>query len=191
MILNIRGTSGSGKSTVVKKLMQELDESNELTKFPIYRLGRKKPVAYHYRIAETRKPFVAIIGHYEGTCGGCDSINTYDECFGRIQKYSDLGYHVIYEGLRQSGDVKQISNISPKENTRILYLNTDIETCINSVIDRRKRKGNEKPFNEKPTIDKYHVMFKSIKRLTENGIICEEVNRENCLDKIKELLCMN
>ena len=83
MIINIRGTSGSGKSTVVYELMEEFGESQ--MKF------KGKTEAH---CIQTKWGKVYAIGRYETACGGCDGVPTQDEVCRLVRKYSKKG-HVI------------------------------------------------------------------------------------------------
>ena len=75
MIINVRGTSGTGKSTVIH---------NILKKYP------HKPVISHggkhmgYKVELTSGKFLYVVGKYETQCGGCDGILPgVCECFGK------------------------------------------------------------------------------------------------------------
>ena len=83
MIVNIRGTSGSGKSTIVVRVCGLYDK-----KTPHFLEGRKNPYYYVFE-KEGHKP-LAILGHYESPCGGCDTIYTgYTDIFNLIKNWLD------------------------------------------------------------------------------------------------------
>ena len=67
MIIQIRGTSGSGKSTAMRRVIDGLEWQSE------YRPGRKKPLYMRSLNAQCR---VVVLGHYDSLCGGCDTIGS-------------------------------------------------------------------------------------------------------------------
>lgn len=74
VIIQVRGTSGSGKTTAVRKVMAELGEWE-----PGFVEGRKRPLFY-------KRERVAVLGHYEVPCGGGDTIGSVPEIFAAIKK---------------------------------------------------------------------------------------------------------
>ena len=86
MIIQIRGTSGSGKTWAMRNTIKELsNDQNPMN--PVYVKGRKKPL--YYSIGN-----YFILGHYESTCGGCDNIGAapqiYDLYETVISKFEDM-----------------------------------------------------------------------------------------------------
>ena len=148
-ILNIRGTSGSGKSMVVRGLMarhtlvQPLGDS-------------KKPDGYE--CAENDRISLFVVGNYESDCGGCDRIRTPEEIAERVRKYAKLG-DVVFEGLLITRTFARYQDLNRelKDHRYIwAFLNTPLETCIQRVKIRRESKGNFKPFNPKNTEDTWN-----------------------------------
>ena len=134
MIINIRGTSGSGKTTVVTRLMEDVLRGKTNIMIP----NRKKPFAYTF--SEPTK--VALMGHYESVCGGCDTINTFDQCYEGIAELDIVNDYVLYEGLRQSSDFKRINDLFERgHEILVVNLKVDLETCLESVQKRREARG--------------------------------------------------
>src|ERR1700739_669664 len=91
-LISIRGTNGSGKSTVVRNILDKFQ------KWPIYGYcGFKSPEAYGLVIPGI-KPSTFILGSYERVTGGVDNIQPYDLILEVLKKYIPEG-HVIFEGL--------------------------------------------------------------------------------------------
>src|SRR5262249_15014544 len=92
MLVNLRGTSGSGKSTVVRKLMAQCMRK------PIYDMfGLRQPEAYKLTLPQP----AFVIGPYTkrpNLCGGCDRILPFALVPQLIEKYAQHG-HVVFEGL--------------------------------------------------------------------------------------------
>lgn len=202
VIINVRGTSGAGKTTLINTIM-----SYYPIKTPHHVAGRKQPLYY---ILEGREghPALALLGHYESPCGGCDTIgkwipdiaepriidgeepNSYHLTFGLVRKLFARGMDVVFEGLLLSGDVRHTrtlheDGLAPK----VVCINIPIETCIDSVIARRLAAGNHKEFNDKNTREKHKLLNTCIKKLTDAGLdVRDRPNREQALADVALLL---
>lgn len=149
MILNIRGTHGSGKSWIVHQLLKQPHEE-------IGGLG--------YWIPEWD---CGIIGRYSNVCGGCDQIKSADEVVERVHKFADLFKHVVFEGILVSHTFKRYSDLATELKDKdfwFLFLDTPLAKCISRVKDRRLAKGNEKPLDPKNIIHDWHCIFEKVKQ---------------------------
>lgn len=145
-LIKIHGTSGAGKTTVVTNLMDMASEITHLN--PV---GSKKPEAYRLKVPGVADP-VYVLGSYENTCGGMDTVSKVEDQIDLIHKYADLG-HVIYEGLLMSTYYGRLGTAVEQYRDRHIFafLDTPIEVCIERVKQRRLAAGNTKPFNENNT----------------------------------------
>jgi len=157
MVINPRGTSGSGKTTVVRGIM-----AKGITT-PLGGTARK-PDAYQvvFPQAPIDSPSLFIIGSYENVCGGCDSISTQDEICDRVRAYSTMG-HVMMEGLLMSHLFSRYAMLDRELFAKGIpfiwaFLDTPLDLCIERVKQRREEKGNFAPLNTKNTEDKWHDM---------------------------------
>src|SRR5882724_1628876 len=87
-ILNLRGTHGSGKTTIVRQLMGRYKAE------PLQGPEDRKPQGYHMK---TTFGDIRVVGSYETACGGCDAIQPYDLIWPRVVNYAEVG-HVVFEG---------------------------------------------------------------------------------------------
>lgn len=164
MIINIRGTSGTGKSTLARQLMA-LYAPNPLR----YRKeGRKQPLGYRFRNSRARETTktglrlehpaqglarrawnqefhrdLAVVGHYETDCGGADTIPDYDELFELVRNGSDAGMDVLFEGLLISGDVRRTTALHQwaqehEDELHVVAIQIPLEECVESVNQRRR-----------------------------------------------------
>ncbi len=183
MIINIRGTSGSGKSTLVRNIV-----GSYTTKTIFREEGRKQPIGYVYS-NDDGAPGLAIIGHYETACGGCDTISKMDHIFDLVRKSHAAGHHVIFEGLLISADVNRTLALHEEElPLRVIALDqVPIEVCLSSVNERRMIRMKEKytPVKEKNTISKFRGVQKSMGRLMAAGVTVHSCSRVTALDCIK------
>lgn len=204
-IINIRGTSGSGKSTVARQLMA-LYEPNPLR----YREpGRKQPLGYRYKHpgpvlcwAEdpARYRDLAVVGHYETDCGGADTIPDYDKLMKLVMAGMDAGMDVLFEGLLFSGDVKHTAELreyAEKQGTmlHVVAMQMDLDLCVESINIRRNAKAQrlgrpaKPPVNPKNTIAKHRGLTLACKRLEEAGVtVHRPIGREATFDLCKQLL---
>lgn len=157
MIISLRGTHGSGKSTVVRTILE---------RYPHVPLGTgKKPDGYRVSILFLRQPLF-IVGPYLTACGGCDAIQPYDLIWPRIDSWSQQG-HVLFEGALVSSSYGNIGRASEKFGDHVIFafLDTPLEECIRRIKARRESRGSTKEFNPKNTISKYNSVKGSIDRI--------------------------
>lgn len=170
MIVQIRGTSGSGKSTAVRRIMNNFKtwESQFIS-------GRKKPL--YYRNGRG----LIVLGHYESPCGGCDTIGSaaavYDLITNLLNRFQE-NTTILCEGLLLSEDVKWSSQLP---DLRILYLTTPIDTCLNQIQQRRSEAGNNKPLNTSNTTNRVAVIERSRIKLSERGILCRRCTSDQAV----------
>lgn len=160
MIIQIRGTSGSGKTWVMNQFMYWYQWDSRLV------AGRKKPLFYE---TEIQGKAVAVLGHYESACGGCDNIGSAAAVYDLIQKIQQEFDVIVCEGLLLSEDVKWTCQM---QDVKVLFLSTGIETCISQVKSRRLEAGNAKPLNEFNTRNRVEVIERARTRLVEAGVHC-------------------
>lgn len=164
MIINLRGTNGSGKSTVVTRIMEKYGVS-----VPIFINGRKRPLGYIVspRGSLGQFPSLYIPGHYETVCGGCDTLKTVDQVYNLVNKASSQGLHVLYEGIMVGDDVKRAVTLSKITELHVILLITPI-----AHLD------NFEPSDPKNTIN----------RLQSAGVKVHRLDRESAFLKCRELL---
>lgn len=134
MIIQIRGTSGSGKTWIVNRLMRCYEFK------PI--VSKSKEIKGYY----CKDLNLFIVGKYTVACGGCDTIKSQDEVCKRIHKAAKNGWNVLFEGLicshiaaRYAGLHKQYSEQGIP--VRFIFLDTPLEECRKNINTRRAKKG--------------------------------------------------
>lgn len=168
MIFNIRGTSGSGKSYLVRKIMDLYSQ-----KEPHFIEGRKRPMYYTLKPGALQDPKeeLVVMGHYETACGGCDTIKLMDDVDRYVRELSAKGYHVIFEGVIFSTEYprthRMILDGLPIE---IINLVTPIEECLAGVNSRRLEKNPEaQPVDPGNTTRRVGIINRCNDRLVESG----------------------
>lgn len=195
MIIQVRGTSGTGKSTVVRQVMASFGplhskpgtKSIETWK-PSYIGTRKRPMCYtHYR-----RPIV-VMGHYERGGGGCDTFKNVEYVFDLTVGLLTDDLHapvIIMEGLLLSEDSKWTFRLHQQTPVVVFYLMTDMDTCLARLHKRRENPVRKitKPLNENKHVIRHSVIERSRLKLMDAGITCHRVADWQCAKAILKLL---
>lgn len=189
MIIQIRGTSGSGKTYVMREVMRFIAPSDRWSK--VHVAGRKQPLYYRWPLeVADGYPTVSVLGHYETACGGCDNIGSakaVTELLTSLEEATTSPQHILCEGLLLSEDTKWTVTLS-KELLRVLFLNTDLETCLQQVRNRRVEAGNEKPLNPENTANRVAVIERARLKLIEAGVTCRRASARQAPDVVLDWL---
>lgn len=159
MHIQIRGTSGSGKSTIIRHIIDWIDPSNLK---PHY---RDRSIPYYYSWGKIR-----IVGPYVRPSGGLDVLGKEERrlanLFELYKQFHDEGCIVLSEGIMQAEDVKWTTQLLDYGvPLRIIYMDTDLDICIERIIQRRLEAGNTKDFSEDNTRNRHEVIRRSRSRL--------------------------
>ena len=158
MIINIRGTHGSGKSTVIRQMIQRY--GSDPTKCQI---GDGRKVCGY----SVPSPFgtIRVVGSYRNECGGCDGIQPYANIWPRVVDYAN-GAHVLFEGALVSNSYGNIGRDSEVygDDFVFAFLDTPLEVCIERIMQRRAAKGNTKPFDPNKSVVRIYKSNESVLR---------------------------
>jgi hypothetical protein len=141
MILQLRGNHGSGKTHMVRTIMDRYD-----SRAAVYVEGRNLPIGYECRLKNHRRLFVA--GSYEHpVSGGCDNINSVLQIFKPIRQYAKRGHDVLFEGIVAQHSTPNLLMLHERYKVRSLVINIPLEKAIRSVAKRRAGRGETKVMN--------------------------------------------
>lgn len=160
MLISVRGTNGSAKSTLVRALI------NDFKGALIYgALGPKNPEAYECCVKGVKKP-VYVLGPYTMPSGGCDQVQPYELVLELIEKYAKRG-HVVFEGVIISSGYGRVGALMDKLGCEPVYafMGTPLEACIENVKARRIEKGDVREFDPKNVIKKHRSVVLSKAKL--------------------------
>lgn len=150
IILNVRGTNGSGKSTAVRRLMDQLGKPT------VFQIDGKE-AGYRYRKAGQN---VLVLGKYETACGGLDASFSYpgaaDDVIFFLHELAQHG-HVVAEGVVAMGSygigrLQKFSEDEAAKSNHVIFalMDTPLETCISRCETRRAEKAAAKGKDPKP-----------------------------------------
>lgn len=182
MIINIRGTNGSGKSTVVREVMRRC-----AAVIPAYKPGADRPYGYigcQQRTPESWPDPIFIVGHYGTACGGADTYPSIDAVYAAVHR--ERRYHVLYEGMLVQDDVRRAVELKDEvgvDDLLVIALDVPIEQCLESIRARRAEAGNGTPVNPENTVSRAERLKRTMVRLKEGGVQAEWHTRESALQR--------
>lgn len=185
MIFNLRGTHGSGKSTVAKKLMEllpwePLNEQGEI----IFNGARPR----NYVIQLKPRKLLYIIGSYTTACGGCDGIQPYDLIWPRVENFAVSG-HVFFEGALVSSSVGNIGRaMAARKDCIVGFMDTPLKECLARIQKRRLAKGDTRPLNPKNTEVKFNSILRSRPQIEVLGLRCATIHYKKAVSEVLAIL---
>lgn len=172
MLINIRGTSGSGKSTIVRNVMALYPE-----RIPHMEIWRKQPLYYVLNRPDGKS--LRVIGHYSSACGGCDTIGLgFDFIYDLIHEAVAQNQDCLFEGLLLTSDVTRCVALKEVDKLIVVALTTTLEECLASIRARREARGKTDPLNPKNTESKFKVVRDQRQRFLNAGVDHRLLNRE-------------
>lgn len=187
MIVNPRGTFGSGKSTIVRRVMERY-----ATREPAYAPGRRRP--YGWTCIADGHPNLWVVGDYnDSPCGGADTIPKIEDIMGQVRNAAEMGYDVIYEGgTLAAHDRRRIAEINKTYPVTTICLLIPVDQAIAGVMERRAARGDERPFDPKNVHKEHRVTELSARALTDMGVTVKRAStREQALAFALEALGWN
>jgi hypothetical protein len=147
IIINPRGTSGSGKTELVRRILARYGWRGSAGRHEggrlefVYREGRSRPLGYRLEHPRGGRP-LAVVGHYEVTSGGCDTITAadggLDEIIRRAAAYAAAGHDVLIEGQRLSSECQRSAELARSHRLHVLRLTTPLDQCARNLVWRRR-----------------------------------------------------
>jgi AAA domain len=147
IIINPRGTSGSGKTELVRRILahygwqRTAGPEAEGGLAAIYREGRTRPLGYRLEHPSGGPP-LAVMGDYEVTSGGCDTIRAVDggleEIMRRAAEHAAAGHDVLIEGQLLSSEHERSAELARSHDLHVLRLTTPPEQCARNLVSRRR-----------------------------------------------------
>jgi AAA domain len=135
MVVNVRGCSGAGKTSLVRALMERHGPA-----VPIERVGKRRYEGY--QVGDSLR----VVGDYRRVCGGAEGMKDV-EIERVVREYATRG-SVIFEGLFITENVSRWRDLARDLGNMVFaFLQPPVEVCIARVEARRAAKGTVKPFD--------------------------------------------
>lgn len=174
MIINLRGTNGSGKSTVARAFP---GEEIALVAFET-KVGKLRHVIGTY----SREHDLLVVGSYRTECGGCDGIPTQDLVCTAVTEAVDLAKHVLFEGVIVSTIYERYQKLSLRlRGMTWAYLDTPIELCLARIAAR----NGDKPIKEELVRNKVGAIESTQRRALVAGERVEIVDHTRAVEMVK------
>lgn len=173
LIINIRGTNGSGKSTAVKQLY-ESDETKEI----VYHGIKKNGEPGNPCITILHKYNIILLGLYKVNTGGLDTNaysgvqQTVDHIKQVVEDYPT--YHIIYEGMMASSSIgtfyvplAQYFNGLPNTTMVVVIMLPPKDILAERLY---KRSGNQ-DLNIEAILRFWETQRKSVQKFKDAGVL--------------------
>lgn len=199
MIINLRGTNGSGKSTVARGLLQSSSDVRMIDLVPYQtKTGAPRHVAGYVVPALD----LIVVGSYANECGGCDGIKTQDLIKHSVKLASQTAKHVFFEGviistlfsgylelskqLRHQADLTVGTDNYMNSDRRYIwaYLDTPLATCLQRIYQR----NGGKPIKEDLVADKCRSIERTRVKAVGAGETVRMIDHHNATGAVLDLL---
>lgn len=174
MIVNLRGTNGSGKSTIVKCFLQM---KPYIEVFGV--LGPRRPEAYKVRLPNR---WLYAIGPYQTNTGGIDAMPlSSGELIVLLEKYRKLG-HIIFEGVIISTFYGAVGEwlCAHKDEAIVGFMDTPLDVCLEALASRKSgHRGTEH------VAGKIKAIARVKERMYADGLRTTWLARETAFETVK------
>lgn len=183
MIINIRGLSGSGKSTAVKKIMDLYTDCQVVLK------NNKRPLAYKLT-GYGNNPLI-VIGAYDDSShtAGCDTIPYNDQVFLLVRHYDSLGYDVLYEGMIHSMSAT-IPNTLHAEGRTVygIVLEVPLDVVEKQRIQRAQNAGRTGEFTTATGMSNEKSLYSSYDKMLEAGVYAFKTTQADIINEFTKVV---
>ena len=187
MIVNIAGTSGSGKSHLVRGFISWAEKHGEVK--PLYIEDRKEPIGYDVLVHRFRPQTVHIVGAYSTAhSGGCDNIRDVGWVYDYIRKQYKTKDVVLYEGLFMMNMTKGPQLAAETEAVTVIQLTAPLSVCIASINLRRAERGEGPLLKKVNTVGNYRRAENYCDKMRAAGASIVRTNRVEALDTLLDTL---
>jgi gluconate kinase len=136
VIINLRGTNGSGKSTVARALLAGREP---IDLAPYVTPGGEKRAVLGHRVPSLN---LIVVGPYRTVCGGCDAIKTQDLVCESVRMAAGMARHVFFEGVIVSTLFTRYLELSRElGGLTWAYLDTPPDVCLRRIQERNGGKA--------------------------------------------------
>lgn len=184
MILTIAGTSGSGKSHLMRSILEHARKHGKLKEDK----DGDKVDGYRLRLPSV-KGELYVLGAYDVPTGGCDTTGSAIEVFELLPFLIKKFDHVLYEGLFVMNMTR--GPVLAEEHGSdfcVIQLATPLATCVASINARRAERGVGMLTEVSNTKSNYQRANSFCAKMRDAGARVVRVNREDGLPTVLKLL---
>jgi len=185
MIINIAGTSGAGKTALVRYLIARSRYACTIKNEPYGEVGR---------VVHLGERSIFLAGRYDESLdsGGCDCVKDVAFWYGMVWEMAKV-HDVVFEGLFVMNHTRglDLTNrcVQQKIPFHVIHLTTSLAVCKLSINERRARRGQE-PFtrswgNVEGNIVRARNFAYKVKQL---GATVHNLDRAAAAQRLMELL---
>ena len=132
-VITISGTNGAGKTTVMRKVMERMDDD--------FKVKHTLKCGVLVNVFER----AVVIGSYDKVCGGADTVKNYSSVWEAVLECAQFN-NVLYEGVLVSNvyapAIELSNNLKEIGATFIpVGLNTEFDQCVANTNSRRAAAG--------------------------------------------------
>jgi len=191
LVVNPRGAGGAGKTALARQVMAEYGWPQDGRVTPIRHGRHERPIGYRLVHPHGGRP-LAVLGHYEATCGGCDTIRLsdggLDGVFRLADAFASAGHDVLLEGLRLSGEHRRSAALAEAHAVHVLRLDTPLERCVRNLVARRRARRSTWPRIAGAVAAMDREVEEACRRLQESGAGIEVLGFDAALRRARNLL---
>lgn len=133
-----------------------------------------------------------VLGSYEANCGGCDTIQPFDEIPALIKEYMSHPHPTIlvYEGLLISHSIGRIGELVKQYGRRhiMAFLDTPLEVCLQRVDARRAERGVGPLLDNTNIVKDYKAVQRARERAIQMGFHVADINHAAPFNQVEALL---
>jgi ABC-type cobalamin/Fe3+-siderophores transport system ATPase subunit len=178
MIINLRGTNGSGKSALVRTIMSLYPTVTQIA-YPEAE-HKRRPMGYICRKGVNR---LFIPGHYEIANGGIDTLPSLNYAYDLILKHHEFAADVLFEGKNLTDNIERLLIMhQAKLDISVIFINLSVADCIKAV----RARGHAIQEKTIEAIDK--KCKKEFATLSKAGVKCLQLGRAEALKTVAHWL---
>lgn len=152
-VIDIRGTHGSGKSTIVHRLIDRKTAK-------VVSDDDGNPIALTLCRRAAPDSIVVGVDYLRTDCAGCDNIKPTEEISRRVRYLALRFRYVVLEGILVSHTFARYNALAEElGDYRFLFLDTPLDVCIRRVSERRVSKGKPAEFDPKNVVKDHHNVY--------------------------------
>jgi predicted kinase len=147
-------------------------------------------MGYRLRHPLGGRPLV-VLGHYERTSGGCDTIPAADGGLDEIVCLADTwaaaGHDVLLEGSAWSAEYRRSAVLAANYRVHVLFLATPPEKAIRNLVARRRASRATWPLITRAVLAQRETIEVACGKLRGTAEV-EEWTFDGALDRVRDLL---